>query len=128
MSARLDQTAATSLLPNAPMQSGRGLHALIETKTSPSRRTLRGLDWLNFFLADVQTGVGPFLAIYLAGYVYVLGFQLKIIQEVVTITVFIGFAILFLKEKLAWNHLVAFAFLGVAAFFAFAFKAPGPGA
>jgi len=38
------------------------------TKTPPSRRTLRGLDWLNFFLADVQTGVGPFLAIYLAGY------------------------------------------------------------
>jgi predicted MFS family arabinose efflux permease len=38
------------------------------TTTSPSRRTLRGLDWLNFFLADVQTGVGPFLAIYLAGY------------------------------------------------------------
>jgi MFS family permease len=34
--------------------------------TSPG--TLRGLDWLNFFLADVQTGVGPFLAIYLAGY------------------------------------------------------------
>jgi MFS family permease len=34
----------------------------------PSIRTLRGLDWLNFFLADVQTGVGPFLAIYLAGY------------------------------------------------------------
>jgi hypothetical protein len=34
----------------------------------PSTRTLRGLDWLNFFLADVQSGVGPFLAIYLAGY------------------------------------------------------------
>lgn len=34
----------------------------------PSRRTVLGLDWLNFFLADVQTGVGPFLAIYLAGY------------------------------------------------------------
>jgi predicted MFS family arabinose efflux permease len=33
-----------------------------------SASTLRGLDWLNFFLADVQTGVGPFLAIYLAGY------------------------------------------------------------
>jgi MFS family permease len=32
------------------------------------RRTLRGLDGLNFLLADVQTGVGPFLAIYLAGY------------------------------------------------------------
>ena len=34
---------------------------------SPSKRTLHGLDWLNFLLADVQTGVGPFLAIYLAG-------------------------------------------------------------
>jgi MFS family permease len=37
-------------------------------RASSSRSTLRGLDWLNFFLADVQTGVGPFLAIYLAGY------------------------------------------------------------
>jgi len=40
----------------------------METKSPPSRGTLRGLDWLNFLLADVQTGVGPFLAIYLAGY------------------------------------------------------------
>jgi MFS family permease len=29
------------------------------------RPTLRALDWLNFLLADVQGGVGPFLAIYL---------------------------------------------------------------
>jgi predicted MFS family arabinose efflux permease len=35
---------------------------------TPSAGTLRGLDALNFFLADVQTGVGPFLAIYLAAY------------------------------------------------------------
>jgi MFS family permease len=35
---------------------------------TPSARTLHGLDWFNFFLADVQTGIGPFLAIYLAGY------------------------------------------------------------
>ena len=40
--------------------------------------------------------------------------------------VFMVFAITFLKEKLAWNYLVAFVFLGVAAFFAFAFKALGP--
>jgi MFS family permease len=35
---------------------------------SPSKKSksLHALDWLNFFLADVQTGVGPFLAIYLA--------------------------------------------------------------
>lgn len=32
----------------------------------PSRRSLRALDWLNVFLADVRTGVGPFLAVYLA--------------------------------------------------------------
>ena len=62
------------------------------------------------------------------GYGHFSEFQLKIIQEVITITVFIGFAILFLKEKLAWNYLVAFLFLAVAAFFAFAFKAPGPAA
>jgi uncharacterized protein len=60
------------------------------------------------------------------GYVEFSGFQLKIIQEVVTLIVFMAFAILFLKGKLAWNYLVAFAFLGAAAFFAFAFKAPVP--
>jgi len=60
------------------------------------------------------------------GYAHFSGFQLKIIQEVITIAIFIVFAVMFLKEKLAWNYLVAFAFLIVAAFFAFAFKAPGP--
>src|SRR5260370_13862440 len=38
------------------------------SQSSASKRSLYGLDWLNFFLADVQTGVGPFLAIYLAGH------------------------------------------------------------
>jgi MFS family permease len=32
---------------------------------SPSRSSLRGLDWFIFFLADVQTGFGPFVAVYL---------------------------------------------------------------
>lgn len=36
-------------------------------QSSASKQSVRGLDWLNFFLADVQSGVGPFLAIYLAG-------------------------------------------------------------
>jgi MFS family permease len=31
----------------------------------PSARSLRGLDWFIFFLADVQTGFGPFIAVYL---------------------------------------------------------------
>ena len=60
------------------------------------------------------------------GYGRFSGYQLKIIQEVITIAVFIGFATTCLKEKIAWNYLAALAFLGVAAFFAFAFKAPGP--
>ena len=50
------------------------------------------------------------------------GFQLKIAQEVITLIVFLVFAVTFLKEKLAWNYLVAFGFLALAAFFAFAFK------
>jgi uncharacterized protein (DUF486 family) len=62
------------------------------------------------------------------GYGKFSGFQLKTIQEVVTLIVFMVFAITFLKEKLAWNYVVAFAFLGAAAFFAFAFKAPVPAA
>src|SRR3982074_510261 len=32
---------------------------------TPSRQSLRGLDWFIFFLADVQTGFGPFIAGYL---------------------------------------------------------------
>ena len=32
----------------------------------PQKRSLRAVEWLNFFLADVQTGLGPFLAAYLA--------------------------------------------------------------
>jgi MFS family permease len=31
----------------------------------PSKQSLRGLDWFIFFLADVQTGFGPFVAVYL---------------------------------------------------------------
>jgi predicted MFS family arabinose efflux permease len=36
-----------------------------ETAPTPSRESLRGLDWFIFFLADVQTGFGPFVAVYL---------------------------------------------------------------
>lgn len=35
-------------------------------EATPSKRSQRGLDWLNFFIADVQTGFGPFIAVYLA--------------------------------------------------------------
>ena len=57
------------------------------------------------------------------GYGHFSGFQLKILQEVVTLAVFLVFAMLFLQEKVAWNHVVAFCLLMGAAVFAFAFKA-----
>ena len=34
--------------------------------------------------------------------------ELKIIQEVITLTVFAGFAIVYLGEKVKWNHFAAF--------------------
>jgi predicted MFS family arabinose efflux permease len=36
-----------------------------EPPLTPSRRSLRGLDWFIFFVADVQTGFGPFVSVYL---------------------------------------------------------------
>ncbi|MDB5610258.1 MAG: transporter [Bradyrhizobium sp.] len=36
-----------------------------KAKPTASRQSLRGLDWFIFFLADVQTGFGPFVAVYL---------------------------------------------------------------
>jgi len=36
-----------------------------DPRPAPSRASQRGLDWFIFFLADVQTGFGPFVAVYL---------------------------------------------------------------
>ncbi|MGD0544334.1 MAG: MFS transporter [Candidatus Acidiferrales bacterium] len=38
----------------------------MNNSVSNKRRSLHFLEWLNFFLADVQTGLGPFVAAYLA--------------------------------------------------------------
>jgi predicted MFS family arabinose efflux permease len=38
---------------------------LQEPRAIPSKRSLRGLDWFIFFVADVQTGFGPFISVYL---------------------------------------------------------------
>ncbi|QEH42375.1 DMT family protein [Chitinophaga sp. XS-30] len=47
------------------------------------------------------------------------GFQLKMVQEVITLTVFCVFAVLFLKEPLRWNYLISFALLLGAVYFMF---------
>ena len=60
------------------------------------------------------------------GYGTYTGFQLKVIQEVITLVVFSIFAILVLREKLAWNYVASFVFIMLAVVFAFGFKAPQP--
>lgn len=46
-------------------------------------------------------------------------FQLKIIQEVITLVVFTVFAVWFLKEPFKMNHLISFALIMGAVYFAF---------
>ena len=58
----MDVAARLTLEPEASRAQGQ--------RQQSSKQSLRALDWLNFFLADVQTGVGPFLAIYLAAYAW----------------------------------------------------------
>lgn len=53
------------------------------------------------------------------------GYQLKIIQECVTLIVFVGFAWVVLKEKLTWNYGVSFGLILLAVYFATAFKPNG---
>src|SRR2546422_2790062 len=36
-----------------------------EPPIAASHRSQRGLDWFTFFVADVQTGFGPFISVYL---------------------------------------------------------------
>lgn len=48
--------------------------------------------------------------------------ELKTMQEVITLTVFAGFSVLYLGERLTINHLIGFALICAGAFFVF--KAP----
>jgi uncharacterized protein (DUF486 family) len=48
--------------------------------------------------------------------------QLKVLQEVITLLVFAGFAVFFLGERLSWQHLGAFVCLVGAVAFLFADK------
>lgn len=45
--------------------------------------------------------------------------ELKIIQEVITLVVFSGFAVLYLGERIRWNHLAAFLCILAAVAFTF---------
>ena len=62
------------------------------------------------------------------GYGHFTGYQLKIIQEAITLVVFVAFAWLVLGEKLRWNYAVSLLFITLAVFFAFGFNKAAPAA
>jgi uncharacterized protein len=45
--------------------------------------------------------------------------QLKVIQEIITLSVFVGFAIIYMREKIYWNYILSFLCIVLAVFFAF---------
>jgi len=53
------------------------------------------------------------------GYARYSAIELKILQEVITLSVFSGFVIAYLGERIRWNHLAAFACIVAAVTFAF---------
>ena len=53
------------------------------------------------------------------GYGRFTAYQLKLIQEAITLAVFVVFAYIYLGEALRWNYIVAFLFLFAAVGFAF---------
>jgi uncharacterized protein (DUF486 family) len=69
-----------------------------------------GIAFVEYCLAVPANRIGH--AVYSAA-------ELKTMQEVITLMVFAGFSVLYLKEPLAWNHAVGFALIAAGAFFVF---------
>lgn len=53
------------------------------------------------------------------GYGQFNAFQLKTIQEVITLSVFCAFSVFYLKEQLRWNYIIGFVLIVLAVFFIF---------
>lgn len=47
------------------------------------------------------------------------GFQLKIVQEIISLVIFCIFAVLYLREPFHWKYLISFGFILGAVYFAF---------
>jgi len=85
---------------------------------------LRGARWPLFIVILICWGIAFFEYCFQVpanriGYASFSVTQLKVIQEIISLTVFSVFAILMLGEKLRWNHAVSFLFLLGAVYFAF---------
>jgi uncharacterized protein (DUF486 family) len=69
-----------------------------------------GIAFFEYWLAVPANRYGS--AVYTAA-------QLKTMQEVITLTVFAGFSVLYLNEPLSWNHAIGFTLIAAGAFFIF---------
>jgi uncharacterized protein (DUF486 family) len=91
---------------------------------------LRGARWPLFVVILISWGIAFFEYCFQVpanriGYASFSATQLKVIQEIISLTVFSVFAILMLGEKLRWTHAVSFLFLLGAVYFAFMKSKPG---
>ena len=69
-----------------------------------------GLAFFEYWLAVPANRIGS--AVYSAA-------QLKAIQEVITLSVFAVFSVLYLGQKITYNHVIGFGFIALGAFFVF---------
>ena len=69
-----------------------------------------GIAFFEYWLAVPANRIGS--AVYSAA-------ELKTMQEVITLAVFAGFSVLYLKEPLGWNHLIGFGLIAAGAAFIF---------
>jgi uncharacterized protein (DUF486 family) len=69
-----------------------------------------GIAFVEYWFAVPANRIGS--AVYSAA-------ELKTMQEVITLLVFAGFSVFYLKESLTWNHLIGFALIAAGAAFIF---------
>src|SRR5580692_12312194 len=68
------------------------------------QKSIRALEWTNFFLADVQAGLGPFVAAYLAS----IGWQAGAVGRALTfggiVTVLLQTPAGWVVDRVAWKR------------------------
>src|SRR5262245_29014282 len=69
-----------------------------------------GIAFFEYWLAVPANRIGS--AVYTTA-------QLKTMQEVITLIVFAGFSVLYLKEQFTWNYAIGFALIAAGAYFVF---------